>query len=221
MGAGQASRMGKDKLALPWGNTTVFGHVLQTINSALKLCAAQDGAKRQEVVVIARKPMTAFYADECRCECPEASRINNAIKSQESKFSWIQVPDPLPLANTIRMGLSDLTDLAQGICFIPGDQVGLEAHVLAELTTFFLDKTPDFLVPQVDGVTGSPVFFHVRYLPELLALQGEQGGKRVLEIHRERWTTYPVREEFFLDIDTKEEYEKYRPELVLSMTNRH
>lgn len=195
MGAGKASRMGQDKLALPWGNTTVFGHVLQTINSALKLCVTQDEAKKLEVVVIARKPMTAFYSEE----------------SRSYKFSWIQVPDPQPLATTIRMGLSDVADSVQGICFIPGDQVGLEEHMLAELTTFFLEKSPDILVPQVGGVTGSPVFFHVRYLPELLTLHGEQGGKQVLKTHRERWTTYPVREGFFLDIDTREEYEKHRP----------
>lgn len=206
MGAGQASRMGQDKLALPWGNTTVFGVVLQTINSALTLGATQDGAKRHEVVIIARKPRTAFYSDESRPGPAEASGWMDPYK-----FSWIQVPDPQPLANTIRMGLSDVSDSLQGICFIPGDQVGLESHVLAELTSCFLEKTPDFLVPQGGGVAGSPAFFHVRYLPELLALQGEQGGKRVLHNYRDRWTTYPVREEFFLDIDTREEYEKYRP----------
>lgn len=229
MGAGKASRMGQDKLALPWGNTTILGHVLQMIDSSLMLRVTQERPFKDEVIIVARKPLTAFDLDKFRLERPEASRFQNSEDSksnlaegffdtsqeykcsQEYKFRWIQVPGPQPLADTIRRGLSDLPDTAQGICFIPGDQVGLESHLLAELTSFFLEKTPDFLVPQVGGVTGSPVFFHARYLPELLALQGEQGGKRILETYRERWTTYPVREEFLLDIDTLEEYEKYRP----------
>lgn len=224
MGAGKASRMGQDKLAMPWGDTTILGHVLQTLNDSLELLDMQH-----EVVVVARKPFTAFCSDKSRLDCPEVLRSQNSEESntkcaegflgssREYKFSWIQVPEAQPLADTIHVGLSDLPDTVEGICFIPGDQVGLKSHVLAELTTFFLEKTPDFLVPQVGGVTGSPVFFHTRYLPELLALQGEQGGKRVIESHRDRWTTYPVEEGFMLDIDTMEEYEKHRS--LLRRTN--
>ncbi len=230
MGAGKASRIGQDKLAMPWGNTTILGHVLRTLNDSLELLT-QEGWKAQlenqhksprinksltdesiskkskvqgnkvkfEVMVIARKPMNDFYFE------------GSFDSSREYKFQWIQVSDSHPLADTIRRGLTDLQDTVEGICFIPGDQVGLEAHTLAQLTRFFLENAPDFLVPQVGGVIGSPVFFNVRYVPELLELQGEQGGKRVLECYRERWTTYPVKAEFLLDIDMKEEYEKYRP----------
>lgn len=204
MGAGKASRMGQDKLAMPWGNTTILGHVLRTLNDSLELLTQrgwkpQQNKAKPEVMVVARKPRTDFSMD---------GSFDNSL---EYKFHWKQVSHSQPLSETIRSGLSDVSDAVKGICFIPGDQVGLEADVLANFTQFFLENTPDFLVPEAYGVIGSPVFFDVRYIPELIALQGEQGGKRVLECYRERWTTYPAREEFLLDIDTREEYEKYRP----------
>jgi molybdenum cofactor cytidylyltransferase len=182
--------------------------VLHTLNNSLELLTLrgwnpQHNEAKPEVIVVARKPRTDFSL--------EGSFGN----PQEYKFHWKQVSHPQPLSETIWSGLSDVSDTVKGICFIPGDQVGLEADVLANFTRFFLENSPDFLLPEACGVIGSPVFFDVRYIPELLALQGEQGGKRVLECYRERWTMYPVSEEFFLDIDTREEYEKYRPRFMV------
>ena len=37
MAAGQATRMGQDKLVLPWQDTTVLGYVLQTVLEAIEL----------------------------------------------------------------------------------------------------------------------------------------------------------------------------------------
>lgn len=37
MAAGLATRMGQDKLVLPWKDTTVLGYVLQTILEAITL----------------------------------------------------------------------------------------------------------------------------------------------------------------------------------------
>lgn len=220
MGAGRASRMGQDKLAMPWRDTTILGHVLRTVICAFNELALQDNQKqdqedesrksqsanlrldhslKHEIRVIARKP-------------PAAYGINTQPQTNTLAYTlnWIEVQQPQPLATTLRTGIADLPETLKGICFIPGDQVGLEAQALAKMTHYFIENLPDFLIPQSGKITGSPVFFHARYLPELQALCGEQGGKLVLEKFREHWTTYPVDESFFLDIDTKEEYERYK-----------
>lgn len=197
MAAGKASRMGEDKLALRWGDTTILGQVLRTVIETV-----QNAPLEYEITVVARKPMTAF-------RCPFLSGSLPSF-SPERSIKWIHDPSPRPLSDTIQLGLSQLSERVQGICFIPGDQVGLEPKVLSELTDYFLENKPDFLIPQAGEITGSPVFFHRRFLADLLALQGEQGGRTVLEKYRDRWTSYPVGEEFFLDIDTKEDYERSR-----------
>lgn len=201
MGAGKASRMGLDKLVMPWGDTTILGHVLHKVCGCVeKLCDLASEPDTPEIRVIARRPITDFRLT-VQVPGPKACRL---------PFTWVQVPNPQPLAVTIKAGLSELSEGIQGLCFIPGDQVGLKEPVLLEMAKCFLQKCPDFLVPEAGRVTGSPVFFHRRYLAELMNLQGEQGGRQVLEKHPERWMRYPVDPDFFLDIDTIEEYEAYQ-----------
>jgi molybdenum cofactor cytidylyltransferase len=159
-----------------------------------------------EVWVVARKPMKEFLISE---PWPQGSRV---------KGVWINQPVKRPLSETIRLGLADLSEEILGICFVPGDQVGLEPLTLKELTLCFLERQPDFLVPSREasggannaGISGSPVFFHRRYLEELRSLEGEQGGRAVFKRYPERHLSYSVSADFLEDVDTPEEYQRLR-----------
>jgi len=201
MAAGLATRMGQDKLALLWENTTVLGYVVQTILEAIVLTlreqrsvVAVSFSGVTEIVVVARHSMEVYLTDE-------GIRRFNSYGG-----AWIQVPNPKPLADTIRLGLQDLNSEVQTIGFLPGDQVGITARRLADCLQQVLKNCPDFLVPMAGDKAVSPVFFHKRYVPELLALQGEQGGREVLYRYPERWLKYLVEEQFSQDVDTPEQY---------------
>ena len=199
MAAGLATRMGQDKLALPWKDTTVLGQVLQTLLEAITLQEQRSFHEaclsvETEIVVVARHPREAYLSKD------SIQRFNSY------RGAWIEVPRPKPLAETIRYGLQDLDCGVQCIGFLPGDQVGVTVLELADCLGQVLMNSPDFLVPIVGAKTVSPVFFHKRYVPELLALQGEQGGRDVLYRYPERWCTYPVGERFSQDVDTPEQY---------------
>jgi len=199
MAAGQATRMGRDKLVLPWEDTTVLGYVLQTILEAITLqeqrsLVVSSLIESTEIYVVARHSIEAYLAEE---------RIR---KFNSYGGTWIQVPSPKPLAETIRCGLQDLNREVQWIGFVPGDQVGITAQSLADCLQLVLQKLPDFLVPMVGDKAVSPVFFHRQYVPELLELRGEQGGREVLHRYPERWWKYPVEDNYFLDVDTPEQY---------------
>ncbi|HVJ49640.1 nucleotidyltransferase family protein [Desulfitobacterium sp.] len=208
MASGQATRMGQDKLILPWKDSTVLGYVLKVILQSLE--ATRSGAKLNcisevaeppaEVWVVARKPMRDYGISA------------NWSAGDRYKGVWINQPALRPLAETISLGLADLPEGILGICFVPGDQVGLEPQKLGELTQCFLEKQPDFLVPQVEnvGINASPVFFHRRYLEELRSLQGEQGGRAILQRYPQRWLSYSVPAEFMEDVDTLEDYQRLR-----------
>ena len=189
MAAGLASRMGQDKLAMSWKNTTVLGYVLQTVLESL-----ERQAEAVEIFVISRQPIELYISEE------------SILKFNSSGGTWVQVPNPIPLSETICLGLQDLKPEIQGIGFLPGDQVGVTTEGLAACLEQVVRFFPDFLVPTVGGEAGSPVFFHKRYVPELLALQGEQGGRVVLYRYPERWRNYPVQESLFQDVDTPEQY---------------
>lgn len=204
MASGQATRMGQDKLSLPWKNTTVLAYVLKTIRESLKLLDPSFFEVPAEIWVVARKTGRVY--------------LKGLNEPEEGVFKqvWINQPTIRPLSETIRLGLADLPQESAGICFVPADQVGLEPRILADLIRCFLEKRPDFLIPSTEGCagikgkgkTGSPVFFHRRYLEDLRSLQGEQGGRAVLKQYPERWLTYPVPETFMEDIDTPEDYRR-------------
>ena len=205
MAAGLATRMGQDKLVLPWQDTTVLGYVLLTILEAITLqeqrSSAQTPLPVAEIYVVARYPMEYYLTEEC-------IRTFNSYRG-----AWIQVPSPRPLAETIRSGLQDLSNEIQCIGFLPGDQVGITVSRLADCLQQVLQNQPDFLVPVAGEKAVSPVFFHRRYVAELLELQGEQGGREVLYRYPERWRKYPVEDSFYQDVDTPEQYHALRAQI--------
>ena len=199
MAAGLATRMGQDKLVLPWKNTTVLGYVIQTILEAItlqeqRLLEVSSITVDTEIYVVARHPIQAYFKEE-------RIQLFNLYGGK-----WIQVPSPKPLAETIHFGLQHLNSKVQCIGFLPGDQVGITAQGLADCLHQVLQNLPDFLVPIAGEKAGSPVFFHRKYIPELLELRGEQGGREVLYRYPERWRKYSVEDRFFQDVDTPEQY---------------
>lgn len=203
MAAGSATRMGRDKLVLPWLNTTVLGYVLRTVLDVITLweqssAAAAAPSAVTELYVVARHPIDYYLAE-------------NLIWGYNSHHGvWIQVPGPQPLAETIHAGLQNLSDETQYIGFLPGDQVGISATELAGCLQQLLKTLPDFLVPMAEDKAVSPVFFHRQYVSELLKLKGEQGGREVLYRYPERWQKYAVRDSFNQDVDTPEQYNALR-----------
>jgi len=199
MAAGKSTRMGQDKLVLPWKNTTVLGYVLQMLLESITLQEQRSLGVSSlpvvpEIYVVARHPMEAYLTEDC-------IRVFNSFSG-----IWIQVPSPKPLAETIRYGLQDLNSEVQSIGFLPGDQVGIKAQKLADCLQQVMQNIPDFFVPIVGAKAVSPVFFHRKYVPELLELRGELGGREVLYRYPERWRKYPVEDSFFQDVDTPEQY---------------
>ena len=198
MAAGRATRMGQDKLVLPWKDTTVLGYVLQTVLEAITLQEQRSlvvsSLAVAEIYVVARHPIKAYLTED-------RIRMFNSHGG-----AWIQVPSPKPLAETIRYGLQDLNSEVQCIGFLPGDQVGITAQRLADCLQQVLENPADFLVPIAGDKAVSPVFFHRQYVPELLELRGEQGGREVLYRYPDRWWRYPVEDSFFQDVDTPEQY---------------
>ncbi|KGK91459.1 molybdopterin-guanine dinucleotide biosynthesis protein MobA [Desulfosporosinus sp. HMP52] len=194
MAAGLASRMGKDKLALPWKNTTVLGHVLDTVLSVVKNQPSAL-ASEMEIRVVARQPIEKYVSEDRIGEFYEHNGV------------WLFDPNPRPLAETIRIGLQDLNSEVHSYAFLQGDQVGVTAQMLSACLAEVINHTPDFLVPMTGETAGSPVFFHKRYIPELSALQGEQGGRMVLNLYPDRWRKFPVEEGCLDDVDTPEQYQ--------------
>ncbi|AFM41032.1 putative MobA-like protein [Desulfosporosinus acidiphilus SJ4] len=218
MAAGQATRMGRDKLALPYIHTTVLGHVTQTVLEGIRLIQkpSQKASQKlsqelsQESSAGIKTPSESIQIRVVTRRPPEEYLTEEIQRSfREAGGNWLQVPEVIPLSETLRLGLRDLEETTQMVGFLPGDQVGVTSQELALCFEQALRVAPDFLVPISDAGVGSPVFFHRRYVSELSELQGEEGGRKVLYRYPERWTRCRVRETFLQDVDTPEEYQAW------------
>jgi len=193
LAGGKASRMGQDKLALPWGKNTVLGTVLRCAletSKLLKTTTKQD----IQIYVIAQKPIATYIPTD----------LMKTFVSLDGH--WILSSNQL-LSQNIYLGLENLPKRISGIGFLPGDQIGINALELSALIRHFLDSKPQILVPFCRH-NGSPVIFHRKYVGRLKMLEEEQGGKHVLQSHPEYIERYSVSEDFLRDIDTPEDYRK-------------
>ena len=90
-------------------------------------------------------------------------------------------------------------------CFFAADQPYLRKETVESFLQAFLDSRKKLGALSFGGIPGNPVIFHEEYVPELLALTGDRGGKKILLNHLEETFLYEVEnEKELMDCDRKE-----------------
>ena len=139
--------------------------------------------------------------------------IEETLETMGMKTVW-NPRSYLGIASSLRAGLeAALAEGAPGtagekkaFCFFMGDQPYLQF----ETVNRFLDRYPPFRQrdgpPLLSGKPGNPVLFAEKYVPELLKLTGDQGGRRIIRSHPEDLWEMEVEEGWELqDLDRLEE----------------
>ncbi len=194
LAAGQGRRMGSLKQLLPWqGDKTI----LETVVGTVLACPQFDdevrvvlGAGREQVL-----PRLRGIAD------PRLVLLENPQFERG-------------MLSSIQRGVADLPSPSRGFALFLGDQPLLTPDLVAPLGDYWLKAGPDFLVPVHRGRRGHPVLVQKKYVPEILALEEEEGGLRnLLRRHEERVVYLPVASPaIFLDLDYPEDYRRHHPE---------
>lgn len=107
------------------------------------------------------------------------------------------------ISESLKLGLTQEQE-SEGCCFLVGDQPLLGVGSFRRLLEAFRSH-PDKICCCFDGKRrGSPVVFPSRYYQELLALEGDCGGKAVIRRHPEDILEVAVdKKEELVDIDWK------------------
>lgn len=93
--------------------------------------------------------------------------------------------------------------------FFTSDQPLLDVDTIKLLMDVFEKNNNCIVVPIHENRKGSPVIFPRRFINELKLLQGDNGGKNVINNHANNVITVDVRNEYaMVDIDTWQDYEK-------------
>ena len=141
-------------------------------------------------------------------EAKEAAAVvsgDGQILAAAAEFGFIPVENLRPedgISRSIRLGLEALGECA-GALFLVGDQPLLRRETVQALLDTARAHPGSIIVPvRSDGRGGNPCFFPARFFPELMALTGDTGGRRVIAAHPEAVIHVPVRDTELTDTDS-------------------
>ena len=113
------------------------------------------------------------------------------------------------LSSSLRAGIAALPPETRGVAIMLGDMPLLKVATLQALKDCFEAQGGEKIVyPTYRGQQGNPVFFPRRLFPELLALQGDMGARKLLrQMDIEDTIPVPVgTSEVLEDCDTDDDY---------------
>lgn len=184
LAAGLSSRFGSNKLLEMVDGNYMFRHLLDIL-----IRLKEKEPYRFEIIVV-----TAY--DE----------IENNIKERGIKVvrNYHQQEG---ISHSIELGIRTCSEIAESdyVMFCVADQPYMNKEELCSFLDAFFQSQKGIGCLSHNGIMGNPVIFHSDYVPELLALTGDTGGKKVVREHLDDVLKYEVANEKSLqDIDRPE-----------------
>lgn len=175
LAAGSSSRMGagRHKLLLPLDGRPVLSHVID----------ATLGSYARPIVIV-----LGHQADQVRAQIetyimqPGINIVENTAYLQGMSTSMHLGIQTL-IANGYKK--ADAAYPVDSALIMLGDQPMITSQVIDTLITTFRATGKRIVVPLYEGKRGSPVLFDASLFPELLQVSGDEGGRTVLERHRQ------------------------------------
>lgn len=138
---------------------------------------------------------------------PETSAIAAALAGLDVEV----VINPHPeagQATSVRTGIAGLPAAIDAALIALGDQPFLPAEIIPALVAAREETRKPIVAPRYRDGRGNPVLFAREMFPELLALEGDQGARAVIERDPGRVTLVEFDLPMPSDIDTPEDYER-------------
>lgn len=181
LAAGEAKRMGKPKLLMPFGGGTVLGRTLDIL-----LSSSVD-----EVIVVLGA---------------EAEEMRKVVADKGVKVA-INPDYRRGMSTSLIAGLKQVDSRAQWVMVALADQPLVGKETYNRLIEESLRADKGIIVPSYQGKRGNPVIFSARYREELLWLGGDIGGRDILKKYPDDILEVAVdSESVTIDINTLDDY---------------
>ena len=177
LAAGQSTRFGRQKLLEPWrGEPLVRKTARCFLEAGLQPLVAVVSPDPRLVDALAGLPLTT---------------VQNAHPEKG-------------ISSSIAIGLRALPDMTNAVLIGVGDQPYLTTEAIEELVKAF--SPGRIIVPRWGDHRGNPPVFDHRFFPELLALEGDHGGQRLITAHADAVTEVQFPARLGDDIDRPEDW---------------
>jgi molybdenum cofactor cytidylyltransferase len=198
LAAGSSSRMGggRHKLLLPLHDRPVLAHVLDAV------LASQA------------RPVILLLGHQA-----ELVRANIASNITQPDVNIIENPHYLQgMSTSMRLGIQTLQGSGymnsanyeiDSALVLLGDQPLISAQDIDTLIATYRTTGKRIIAPTYEGKRGNPILFDASLFPELLEVTGDEGGRSVLERHRDEIAIVEMGNPLAnIDVDTWEAYQR-------------
>ena len=188
LAAGLSERMGRPKMTLPWGDTTVIGRVVEVLTQAGidEILVVTGGARELVENVLEGLPARAAH---------------------NTNFEIDQ------MALSLKTGLSALSPKAKAVLVTLGDQPQIEVNTIEILRVAYQSLRPSIVIPSYNMRRGHPWIVDRSLWAEILDLQPSKTLRDFLLVHSDDIYYVEVQNNSILrDLDTETDYTCERPQ---------
>ncbi|MEM8534793.1 MAG: molybdenum cofactor cytidylyltransferase [Chloroflexota bacterium] len=183
LAAGTATRMGQPKQLLDWGGQPLVRVVAEQV-----LAASLD-----QVLVVVGHAQTA---------------VTDAL--HDLLVQIVHNPQYMDGQSTsLKSGVAALSSEVTAALVVLGDQPFVTSTIINTIVMTWRDSQAPIVAPSYRGQRGHPVLFAHSLFSELVAIDGDQGARSLLQRHRSdlRLVSF-VDQRPLIDIDTWEDYQQ-------------
>ena len=208
LAAGTSSRMGagRHKLLLPLGDRPVIAHVVD---------AALASQARPILIVAGYQAATLRAVLDYALAQPQVIFLENTDYQQGMSSSLRRGMQELQKMNMRTTQTETTTDVTENTLLIDsavillGDQPLVTSHIIDALLAARQTTNKRIIAPLYQGKRGHPMLFSTGLFPEFLHISGDEGGRSVVETHRDEIATVERPEiTSQYDVDTWEAYQQ-------------
>ena len=178
LAAGLSRRFGKDKLLADIGGKPMVLHVIELV----------AGLGFHNTILVYRQEEVKRLAKGHKIQC-----VYNAHAEEGLSTSVVCAVKNAPQDDSY--------------IFFPGDQPSIDKETVTALKDAYYSGLGTIIVPAYRGRKGSPVIFDYSWKAALMLLDGDTGGRCIIENNPDEVYMVVVKKpEVLFDIDTQEDY---------------
>ena len=191
LAAGNSRRFGANKLLYEIDGIPMYRHVLEQLDDTKKKIENiySEYSDIVQLNNLYRNNITAKII--CNIiVITQYDAIAEAVKTKEIQVLYNPHPED-GISSSVKIGLNASLD-ADAVLFTVSDQPWLTSETICELIHVFLNTSKGIACVSCQGKMGNPCIFDRKYYNELLSLERDKGGKKVIMKHLDDTQIYEI-----------------------------
>jgi len=191
LAAGKSERMGKPKMGLPWGNTTVIGQVIATlVEVGLDDVVVVTGGGRKEV-------------ERALNGLPQGWSVRAVFNPDFTAGEML---------SSLQRGVAALGETFDAALIALGDQPQIQTAVVRTIMDTYIHSGASLVIPSYAMRRGHPMLIARSLWAGLLALRPPQTLRELIQVYQDEIVYVNVDTPSILqDLDTPEDYRQFKP----------